>query len=111
MNGAEVFKLAIRYMSDAALKALELANLSIHDISLFIPHQANLRIITALAKRLDLPMEKIFVNVQKYGNMSAASTVVALVEAVKEGKIRKGDKVLIVAFGAGLTWGSCVIQW
>jgi len=111
MSGAEVFKLATRYMGDAALKALELANLKMEDISLFIPHQANLRIINALAKRLDLPMEKIFLNLHKYGNMSAASTVVALVEAVQEGRVKKGDKILIVAFGAGLTWGSCVIQW
>ena len=111
MSGAEVFKLAIRYMGEAATKALELANLTIDDISLFIPHQANLRIIDALAKRLNIPMEKIFLNLQKYGNMSAASTAVALVEAVQEGRIKKGDKILVVAFGAGLTWGSCVIQW
>jgi len=111
MEGAEVFKLATRYMADAALKAIELAGLKIEDISLFIPHQANLRIIHALAKRLKIPMEKVFVNVHKYGNMSAASTVVALAEAVKEDRIKKGDKILIVAFGSGLTWASSVIQW
>ena len=111
MCGSDVFKLAIRYMAEAASQAIERANLTIDDIDLFIPHQANLRIIDALAKRLKLSKDKIYVNVQRYGNMSAASTVVALIEAAELGHIKKGDKVLLVAFGAGLAWSSCVIQW
>jgi len=111
MNGAEVFKLAIRYMAKAAEEAVKKAGLSMDDITLFIPHQANLRIIHALARHMKLSRSKIFVNLEKYGNMSAASTIVALDEALKEGRIQKGDKVLLVAFGAGLTWASCVLQW
>ena len=111
MCGSDVFKLAVRYMAEAANQAMERADLKMEDIDLFIPHQANLRIIDALAKRLKLSKDKIYVNVQRYGNMSAASTVVALVEAAELGRIKKGDKVLLVAFGAGLAWSSCVIQW
>jgi 3-oxoacyl-[acyl-carrier-protein] synthase III len=111
MKGNETFKHAVKRMGEAALAVLKQAGLKKEDIAYFIPHQANLRIIHALAKRLKIPMSKVFVNVQKYGNMSAASTAVALVEAVQEGHVKKGDKVLLVAFGAGLTWASCVIQW
>jgi len=83
----------------------------VNDVDLFIPHQANARIIDAAARRIGIPLEKVYLNVDRYGNMSAASTIVALCEAVQAGRIRKGDHVLLVAFGAGLTWGSLVIRW
>jgi 3-oxoacyl-[acyl-carrier-protein] synthase-3 len=111
MNGNELFKIAVRTMTEAALTVLEKAGLKFSDIDLIIPHQANSRIIMAVAKRLGLTEDKIFLNIEKYGNMSSASTVTALVEAVKEGKIKKGDVVLLDAFGAGLVWGAAVIKW
>lgn len=111
MDGSEVFKFAVRVMGTAALKALEKSNLNIEDIDFLVPHQANIRIIEAAAKRLKLPMEKVYVNLHNYGNMSAASVPVALDEAVKKGCIKKGDTVVLVAFGGGLTWGSSVIKW
>lgn len=111
MEGNEVFKIAVRIMVEAANKAIKKAGLDAKDISLFIPHQANIRILLAVAKRLGVPEEKIYMNIEKYGNMSAASTAVALVEAGKEGKIKKGDYVVLVAFGGGLTYGAAVIKW
>lgn len=111
MSGNEVFKLAVTAMLDSSRKAMEQAKLKCEDIALLIPHQANIRIIEATAKRLKLPVEKIFVNIQKYGNMSAATTAVGLDEAYREGRIRKGDYVELVAFGGGLTWGAAVIKW
>jgi len=111
MSGNEIFKLAVTAMLDSARKALDLAGLKCEDIKLLIPHQANIRIIDATAKRLKLPVEKIFVNIQKYGNMSGATTAVGLDEAYREGRIKKGDYVELVAFGAGLTWGAAVIKW
>jgi 3-oxoacyl-[acyl-carrier-protein] synthase-3 len=80
-------------------------------VDLVIPHQANMRIIMAMAKRMGLDEKKIYLNIEKYGNMSSASTAVALCEAVKEGRVKKGDIVLLDAFGAGLVWGACVIKW
>ncbi|MFA5063590.1 MAG: beta-ketoacyl-ACP synthase III [Candidatus Omnitrophota bacterium] len=111
MNGNELFKIAVRTMTDAALTVLEKAGLKFSDIDLIIPHQANSRIIMAVAKRLGLTEDKIFLNIEKYGNMSSASTATALVEAAKEGRIKKGDIVLLDAFGAGLVWGAAVIEW
>lgn len=111
MNGTEVFKIATRTMADAAERALALCGLAPKDIACVIPHQANLRIISAVTERLGLPLEKVYLNVDQYGNMSAASTAVALCEAVQSGRIKKGDHVLLVAFGAGLTWGSLVLRW
>ncbi|MHB9096046.1 MAG: beta-ketoacyl-ACP synthase III, partial [Eubacteriales bacterium] len=111
MAGREVFKFAVKIVGETALKAIESAGLQKNDIDCFIPHQANIRIIDAAAKRLDLPKDKVFVNVQKYGNTSAASIPVALHEAFLEGKIKKGEKVVLVGFGAGLTWGASVIKW
>ncbi|WP_079495075.1 beta-ketoacyl-ACP synthase III [Maledivibacter halophilus] len=111
MDGSEVFKFAVRAMGNAAKKALELCDLGVEDIDYLVPHQANTRIIAAAAKRLKLPIEKVYVNLDKYGNMSAASIPVALDEAVRNGKIKKGDNLVLVGFGAGLTWGSCVIKW
>jgi 3-oxoacyl-[acyl-carrier-protein] synthase-3 len=98
-------------MADAATHAVCDANLTCKDISLLIPHQANLRIINSVRQRIGLPEEKVFLNVAKYGNVSAASTIMALCEAVKEKRVTKGDVVVLVAFGAGFTWGSVVIRW
>ncbi len=111
MDGPEVYKLAVTKMVEASLKALELAGKKPEELSLIIPHQANLRIIESVSKRLGLGEGKVFINVQKYGNMSAATTIVALDEAQREGRIKKGDLVELVAFGAGLTWGASVIRW
>ena len=111
MNGGEVFKHAVRGMSDAALLAIKKAGIPPEKIACVVPHQANIRIIQSVVERAGIPMEKVYLNVHRYGNMSAASTVVALCEAVKEGRIKKGDYALLVAFGAGLTWGAAVVQW
>ena len=111
MEGNEVFKFAVRIMAEAAEKALDLCGLDVDDINYLVPHQANTRIITSAAKRLKLHMDKVYVNLDVYGNMSAASVPVALDEALMNGKIKKGDNVVLVAFGGGLTWGSCVIKW
>lgn len=111
MMGAEVFKLAVRGMSDAIIESLKKANVSMSDVSILIPHQANQRIIDAIAERLDFPKEKVFVNLQKYGNTSAASCAIALCEALEAGKIKKGDKLIIATFGSGLVWGAMVVEW
>ena len=111
MGGNEVFKIAVRIMVEAATNAIKKAGLGLDDISLFIPHQANMRILLAVAKRLGVSQDKIFMNIEKYGNMSAASTAVALVEAAQENKIKKGEHVVLVAFGGGLTYGASVIKW
>ncbi|MFZ5800961.1 MAG: beta-ketoacyl-ACP synthase III [Candidatus Omnitrophota bacterium] len=111
MQGKELFKLAVNIMSDAAVKALQKAHLSTKDIDCFIPHQANVRILLAVAKKIGIPVKKIFINIDRYGNMSSASTAIALCEAVKEKKINKGDTVLVDSFGSGLVWASCVIRW
>lgn len=111
MNGKEVFKFAVRVMEKASNEVLEKANLRVEDIDLLIPHQANMRIIDAASKKLNLVKEKIFVNLNKYGNMSAASVPVALDEAIKENRLKKGDNLVLVAFGAGLTWASMAIKW
>jgi 3-oxoacyl-[acyl-carrier-protein] synthase-3 len=111
MAGAEVFKFAVRNMSDASIQALEKCGMTTADVDLFVPHQANIRIMEAAARKLNLPWEKVFVNVQKYGNTSAASIPIALDEAVKDGKLKKGDIILTVGFGAGLTWAANVIKW
>jgi len=111
MNGTEVFKHAVRAMSDACHKAIERAGIQPEQIACVVPHQANIRIIEAVVDRAKIPLSKVYLNVDRYGNMSAASTIVAFCEAVREGRIKTGDYVLLVAFGAGLTWGSCVIRW
>ena len=111
MNGREIFKLAVRGMGDSSLKALADAGLTRDDIALVVPHQANRRIIEATAKRLDVPMERVFVNLDRYGNTSAATIPIALVEAAEQGRIKDGDFVLLTAFGGGLTWASSVIRW
>lgn len=111
MQGNELFKIAVKTMTAAAQVALKKAKLKCKDVDLVIPHQANVRIIMAMAKRLGLVADKIYLNIERYGNMSSASTAVALCNAVKEGRIKKGDIVLLDAFGAGLVWGACVIKW
>ncbi|PHS32051.1 MAG: 3-oxoacyl-ACP synthase [Alkaliphilus sp.] len=111
MEGNEVFRFAVRIMGKAAMEALKLSNIKIQDIDFLIPHQANIRIIEAAAKRLELPMDKVYVNLDKYGNMSAASVPVALDEASKKGLLKKNDIVVLVAFGGGLTWASTVVRW
>lgn len=111
MDGSEVFKFAVRTMPRTSKNAIDKAGLTVEDIDFMIPHQANTRIISSAAKRLKLPMEKVHVNLDKLGNMSAASIPVALDEAVREGKLKDNDKVVLVGFGAGLTWGACVINW
>jgi len=111
MNGKEVFKIAVRAMEEISREVLEEANVSIDEVSLVIPHQANRRIINALAERLKVPLEKVVVNVDKYGNTSAASVPVALDEAWRQGRIAAGDIVLLNSFGAGFAWGAAVIRF
>lgn len=110
MAGNEVFKSAVREMGEAAALALEKAGCSADELALLIPHQANIRIIEATAKRVGLPMEKVYVNIDRYGNTSSASVPLALWEARQKGKVKNGDLVLMVAFGAGFTWGSILVR-
>lgn len=111
MEGREVFKFAVRIMPEAALEALKRAGRSTDEVDLFIPHQANVRIIDAAAKRLEIGDDRVYVNVHKYGNTSAASIPLALDEAIAEGRVKPGDLVVLVGFGAGLTWGAAAIEW
>ena len=111
MNGGEIFKLAVRRMADSAKRVIKEAKVKPEHVECFIPHQANTRIIEAVAKWAQLPMDKVYMNLQRYGNTSAASNLIALYEAVNEGVITRGDHVVMVAFGAGLTWGSILLQW
>ena len=111
MRGNETFKVAVKTLESIALETLEKNNLKVSQLTLLIPHQANLRIIQATAKRLGLPMEKVMLNIEKYGNTSAASIPIALDEALSAGRIRTGDYIMLEAFGAGLTWGSALIRW
>ncbi|MDE6576216.1 MAG: ketoacyl-ACP synthase III [Opitutales bacterium] len=111
MEGREVFKEAVRRMCAAVEDILLRNHLSIEDIACVVPHQANTRIITAIAERVKIPEEKLFVNLAHTGNTSAASIPIALDEAVREGKIQSGNLVLLVAFGAGMTWGSALVRW
>ena len=111
MNGKEVYKFAVQIMGEAALKALSSVGLTADDVDLLIPHQANIRIIESAAKRLELPISKVFVNLDRYGNTSAASIPMAIAEAREQGRIKIGDVVVTVGFGAGLAWGANVIRW
>jgi 3-oxoacyl-[acyl-carrier-protein] synthase-3 len=111
MAGREVFKHAVRSMADAADRALDGARLTGHDIDLMIPHQANTRIIEATAKHAGIPMEKVYVNVDRFGNTSSASIPIAVDEAIETGRIKEGSTVLLVAFGAGFTWASMVVRF
>lgn len=111
MEGREVFKFAVKIQGEAALKALESCGLTTDDVSLFVPHQANIRIIESATQRLGLPAEKVFINVDRYGNTSAASIPLALDEAYSSGRIKPGDVIVLVGFGAGLTWAAAVLKW
>jgi 3-oxoacyl-[acyl-carrier-protein] synthase-3 len=111
MKGNETFKLAVKGMTEAATAALEANGVTAADIALLVPHQANIRIIEATAQRLHLPMSKVYVNIERYGNTSGATVPIALDEAVREGRAAAGDLVLLDAFGAGFTWGSALIRW
>lgn len=111
MAGNEVYKFAVRIMGEVAVKVLEKAGLTHEDVDLLIPHQANLRIVDAAVKRLGISPDKVIINLDKYGNMSAASIPVALDESFREGRIADGDTIVMVGFGTGLTWGGCVLRW
>jgi len=111
MQGNELFKIAVNTMTGAAQTVLKQAGMTFADVDLIIPHQANSRIIMAVAKKLSIPEDKVYLNIERCGNMSSASTVTALCEAVTEGKVKKGDIILLDAFGAGLVWGACIIEW
>lgn len=111
MAGRETFKHAVRSMSEACDRALDAARLTGQDIDVLIPHQANMRIIEATAKHANVPMEKVFVNVDRYGNTSSASIPIALDEAIEQGRVKEGTTALLVGFGAGFTWGSMVVRF
>lgn len=111
MNGQEVFKFAMKKLPEVTEQALELANLHTEDLKLIIPHQANRRIIEAAARRMELPMEKFMVNVERYGNTSSATIPIALHEALETGRIESGDLIALTGFGGGLAWGSLIMRW
>ncbi|RKF17468.1 ketoacyl-ACP synthase III [Alginatibacterium sediminis] len=110
-DGQEIFKRAVKGMGGATTTVLEQTNIDPQDIDFIIPHQANLRIIDALAKRINAPSEKIMINIEKYGNTSSATVPIALCEALEQGRIKPGDQLLLAAFGAGLTWGAATLKW
>ncbi|MCD5390968.1 ketoacyl-ACP synthase III [candidate division NPL-UPA2 bacterium] len=111
LRGSELFKIAVRVLARAGEEALSQCGLSSKDVRLFIPHQANLRIMQAAAEKAGIPLSRLYSNIDKYGNTSAASIAIALDEAYRGGKIKEGDIILLDAFGGGLTWGACVIRW
>jgi 3-oxoacyl-[acyl-carrier-protein] synthase III len=111
MRGNETFKIAVKSMEEAVLEALKAHNMIPSDIGLFVPHQANVRILRAVSQRLGIPEDKVMINLDRFGNTSAASIPLALDQAVQDGKLKKGQTVLMAAFGAGLTWASAVVRW
>jgi 3-oxoacyl-[acyl-carrier-protein] synthase-3 len=111
MNGPEVFRRAVTTMGDASLRVVQAAGLALEDIDLLVPHQANVRIIDATARRLGLDSSKVYVNIGSYGNTSAATIPVALTEALEEGRVKPGDDIVFAAFGAGLSWAAAVVKW
>ncbi|RRD40999.1 ketoacyl-ACP synthase III [Leptotrichia sp. OH3620_COT-345] len=111
MNGREIFKFAVKVFPETVENVLEQGNITADDVDLFIPHQANIRIIESIAKRFKQSMDKFYVNLQKYGNTSAATIPIAIDEANKEGRLKKGDKLVAVGFGGGLTYGSVLFEW
>ena len=111
MNGREVFKFAVRQMGESAMNVIEKAGLKKEDIDYLVPHQANIRIMEAARQRLDLPAEKMSNTIEKYGNTSAASIPISLVEDLEAGKIKEGDTIVMVGFGGGLTWGAVLLKW
>lgn len=111
MNGSEVFKVAVRHMGDAIVQALDAIDAKPEDVDLLIPHQANRRIVDAVNRKLGLPEDKVVVNMDRYGNTSAASVPIALSEALADGRLKKGDLLVMTSFGAGMTWGSVAVRW
>ena len=111
MEGRDVFKEAVKALESSSLEAIKSADLTPDEIDLFIPHQANYRILEAVRKRIGLPEEKVFSNLEKYGNTSSASVPIALDEAVRSGRVKEGDALLFAVFGAGFTWGASVVRW
>lgn len=111
MNGKEVYKFATREVPRVLTEAMESANVSVEDIDWLVLHQANIRIMEIVAKRLGIPMEKVITNLNEYGNTSAASIPLALDEAVRSGKVKKGDMMACAGFGAGLSWGATIMKW
>lgn len=111
MNGKEVYKFATREVPEVLIECMEQANLTVDDIDWLLLHQANIRIMEAVAKRLDMPMDKVIHNLEDYGNTSAASIPLALDEAVRQGKVKPGDIVACAGFGAGLSWGATIFKW
>jgi 3-oxoacyl-[acyl-carrier-protein] synthase-3 len=111
MQGQEVFRRAVRIVIETATTTLERAGVAVEDVTWFAPHQANMRIIEAAAQRLGIPLERTLVNIDRYGNTSAASIPLVLAEAADDGRLRDGDLVLLSGFGAGLTWGSALLRW
>ena len=111
MEGREVFKFAVKIQGEATERLLTRLGMTTQDIDMLIPHQANIRIIDSAVQRLGLPKEKCYINIQKYGNTSAGTIPIALDEAIQEGKVKKGDTIVTVGFGAGLTWASGVMKW
>ena len=111
MNGNAVFRRAVATLDSIARETLDKNNIDKHDLDWFVPHQANQRIIDAVGNRMEIPAERCYVNIDRYGNTSSASIPIALDEAVRGGKIKEGDIVLMAAFGAGLTWGASVVRW
>ncbi|MCS7203185.1 MAG: ketoacyl-ACP synthase III [Thermodesulfovibrio sp.] len=111
MKGNDTFKIAVRTLEEVVEETLKKCSIPPEQLGLLVPHQANIRIIQAMAQRLGLPMEKVMINIHKYGNTSAASIPIALDEALREGRVSRGDYLLLAAFGAGLTWGAVLIKW
>ena len=111
MAGRDVFKYAVRAMEDSVTRLLADEQIVIEDVSLVIPHQANIRILQSLAERLRIPPEKLYVNIDRYGNTSAASVAIAIDEVNRAGRLCRGDLLLLCAFGGGFTWGSTIIRW
>jgi 3-oxoacyl-[acyl-carrier-protein] synthase-3 len=111
MDGNEVFRFATRVMAQATRETLEIAGIELEDVNWIIPHQANIRIIAAAARGLKIPMDRFIVNLDRYGNTSTASIPIATVEAIEDGRIKPGDRIVLVGFGAGLTWGALAAEW
>jgi 3-oxoacyl-[acyl-carrier-protein] synthase-3 len=111
MQGREIFRTAVTRMTECTHLALDRAGLQVSDIKHMVPHQANRRIIVAAAKQLDIPLERVVINIERYGNTSAASIPIALAEAVESGRVHDGDPILFVGFGGGLSWGAVVWKW
>ncbi len=111
MNGSDIFKVAVKEMADSVRRVINKAGLQPDDVDIFVPHQANIRIIEAMAKRLRISMDRVYVNIDRYGNTSSASVPLALDEANRKGLIQRGDRVVMVAFGGGLIWGAALVEW